>query len=104
MIRRLGACVGVLAFSVSAAMAGNEGNAGEPGRGELLYSTNCLECHTERIHWRDKRLARDWESLVAEVGRWQSVLGLGWGDEEIGAVARYLNALHYGYTVPERKL
>ena len=30
-----------------------------PGRGELLYDTHCRGCHTEQVHWRDKKLATE---------------------------------------------
>lgn len=68
-------------------------------RGELLYSTHCVSCHTSEVHWRDKRLATDWASLKAQVRRWESNIGLGWGEDDVVAVARYLNALHYHFPV-----
>ncbi len=72
----------------------------EPSRGELLYSTHCIACHSTEVHWRDKRLAKDWATLQAEVRRWQRVARLGWNDEDIAAVTRYLNTLHYHYPPP----
>jgi hypothetical protein len=36
-------------------------------RGELLYSTHCVSCHTTQVHWRDKKLATDWTGLKAQV-------------------------------------
>ena len=72
----------------------------DPQRGELLYSTHCIACHTTQIHWRDKKLAKDYPGLVAEVGRWQKLAGLGWNADDIAAVARYLNTLFYHYPVP----
>lgn len=72
-----------------------------PTRGELLYSTHCIACHNAEVHWRNKKLATDWQSLQSEVRRWQGVSGLGWGDEEVVEVARYLNALHYHYPAPD---
>lgn len=76
--------------------------SGEP-RGKLLYGTHCKACHTAEIHWREQNLATDWNSLVAQVRRWQASIGLGWSDEEIADVASYLNALHYGFPEPEYK-
>lgn len=70
-------------------------------RGELLYSTHCIACHSSEVHWRDKRLARDWNSLRAEVRRWQRLSGLGWGNDDITAVARYLNGLYYHFPAPD---
>ena len=68
--------------------------------GELLYSTYCIGCHTEQAHWRDKKLATDWTSLVAETRRWQTNSGLNWSQDDIESVARYLNRLHYHYPAP----
>ena len=69
---------------------------GEP-RGELLYSTYCIACHTAEIHWRDKRLVTDWASLKAQVRRWQANTGVVWSESDIGEVTRYLNELYYHY-------
>ena len=66
-------------------------------RGELLYSRHCIACHTTQIHWRDKQLVTDRASLQLEVNRWQEFAGLGWTDNDVAEVARYLNALHYHY-------
>lgn len=70
-------------------------------RGELLYSTHCIACHTTQVHWRDKKRARDWASLQAEVNNWQKLSGLGWNEDDVVAVARYLNARCYHYPAPE---
>lgn len=70
-------------------------------RGELLYSTHCIACHTTEVHWRKKKLATDWDTLQAQVSRWQDVSSLGWGAADIAEVARYLNKLYYHYRAPE---
>lgn len=70
-------------------------------RAELLYSTHCIACHSARMHWRDRKLATDWASLQAEVRRWQEMSALGWSDEDIAEVTRYLNARHYHYAAPD---
>jgi mono/diheme cytochrome c family protein len=72
----------------------------DESRGELLYAAHCSACHTVEIHWRKQKLATDWNSLVAQVRRWQASSGLFWSYEEIDDVARYLNARHYGFPTP----
>jgi mono/diheme cytochrome c family protein len=69
-------------------------------RGELLYTTYCIACHTAEVHWRQKTLAVDWASLNQQVRRWAGNAGLGWGDEEIVEVARYLNTVYYRFEAP----
>lgn len=70
-------------------------------RGELLYSTHCIGCHSTQLHWRDRKAARNWASLKAEVERWQKTSGLGWREEDVSDVARYLNALYYRFPEPD---
>lgn len=69
----------------------------DASRGELLYTTHCIACHNAEIHWRDKKIAKDWVGLKAQVRRWQGVTGLAWSNRDIVEVARYLNARHYHY-------
>ncbi len=71
-----------------------------PSRGELLYTTHCIACHTTQVHWRDRRLVTDFASLVAQVGRWQKNSGLDWSSEEILDVVRYLNTTIYRFPDP----
>ncbi|MFZ1547205.1 MAG: cytochrome c [Candidatus Nitrotoga sp.] len=70
-------------------------------RGELLYTTHCIACHSTKIHWREEKLVTDWTSLQSEVQRWQGVARLGWGSEDIENVARYLNAIYYRYPMSD---
>jgi mono/diheme cytochrome c family protein len=65
------------------------------GRGELLYAIHCVACHSEQLHWRDKKVAGDWPRLKAEVRRWQAAARLRWSEDDIVAVARYLNETIY---------
>ena len=67
-------------------------------RGELLYSTHCISCHTSEMHWRDKKVAVDWTSLRFQVRRWQGNAGLSWSEADIRDVTRYLNESIYRYT------
>jgi mono/diheme cytochrome c family protein len=66
-------------------------------RGELLYSTHCIECHTTQMHWRAQRKAVDWDTLRFQVGRWQGVVSLGWTETDIDDVSRYLNDTIYKF-------
>ncbi len=66
-------------------------------RGELLYSTHCISCHTSEMHWRDKKVATDWTSLKFQVRRWQGNAGLAWRESDIEDVTRYLNESIYRY-------
>lgn len=72
-------------------------------RGQLLYDTHCIQCHTSQIHWRIKNSTRDWATLRAQVERWQRQGGNNWSDEDIDAVAQYLNDTIYHYAVPQKR-
>jgi len=66
-----------------------------PTRGELLYTTHCVACHTTQVHWRDQNVATDWQGLKAQVRRWQQSAGLQWSEADVVEVARYLNDTIY---------
>ena len=91
---------GVAAVLVVGAIAIVSTQAGaQPTRGELLYSTHCIACHTTQVHWREQTLAKDWASLTQQVDRWAKNTGLSWSREEIVDVSRYLNTLYYHFEV-----
>ena len=77
-------------------LAGAQAATGET-RGELLYSTHCVTCHTTQMHWRNDRQAFDWDSLKFQVRRWQGNAGLVWNEADIVEVSRYLNETIYHY-------
>ena len=89
----LSVCLWILSFSDALPK-------GDTSRGELLYTTFCTACHNEQMHWRDKKIAKDWAGLKTQVIHWQGVTGLTWNDSDIVEVARYLNVRYYHY--PER--
>ena len=98
MLRRIPA---IVSLSCWAALAGAEAPPlPAASRGELLYSTHCIACHNEQMHWRTLHQARDWDTLRAQVRRWQANAGLGWPDADVDAVARYLNDTIYGFPRP----
>lgn len=77
--------------------------AAQPSRGQLLYSTHCIECHDTQMHWRTHKQARDWDSLKAQVRRWQATASLGWTEADIRDVAHYLNETIYQFPQPEER-
>lgn len=91
--RTAAACALLAALAVAPA-------AQAQSRGELLYTTHCIACHTEQMHWREKRLATDWKSLGQQVRRWQGNAGLGWSEEDIREVTGYVNARFYRFAPP----
>ncbi|MBE7940460.1 MULTISPECIES: cytochrome C [Ramlibacter] len=74
-----------------------------PSRGQLLYDTRCIQCHSAQVHWRDRHLARDWPSLRQWVDRWQSQVGQQWSQEDVDEVTRHLNDSVYHFTPPARQ-
>lgn len=68
-----------------------------PARGQLLYTTHCIACHTTQVHWRNDKQAYDWDSLKVQVRRWQGNAGLQWAEADITEVARHLNDTIYHY-------
>jgi len=96
MRARWGGMFSGLALAATCAAASAQ-NQPAPSRGQLLYSTHCIACHSSQVHWRDRRLATDWDTLKAQVRRWQSNMGLRWSDDDIVEVTRYLNDAIYRY-------
>ena len=70
----------------------------ERSRGELLYSTFCVSCHTTEAHWRDQRIVTDSKSLRFQVRRWQTNAGQNWSDADIEEVVNHLDRLYYKYS------
>ena len=69
-------------------------------RGELLYTTHCISCHTKQMHWRNDKQAYNWDSLKFQVRRWQGNAGLQWDEADITEVVRYLSETIYRYLPP----
>ena len=84
--------------------AGVPGAAWAQTRGELLYHTHCLSCHSTQVHWRAKKQVIDWPSLRAQVRRWQAADQLAWSDDDIKAMAQYQNTLFYHLPPPKARV
>jgi hypothetical protein len=85
-------------FLIGAAVLAS--TAAAQSRGERLYATRCVACHTTQVHWRDRRLATDWRSLQAQVVRWQAAGRLNWSPDDVREVTQYLNESFYGFRSP----
>lgn len=59
-----------------------------------------IMCHDTSVYTRENRTARDYESLRAEVDRWQSNVSLNWSEDEINAVSTWLAKRYYGFSCP----
>ncbi len=92
------------AASIAAAVGAHAQTAPVQTRGQLLYSTHCGTCHTVQMHWRTLNQARDWDSLKAQVRRWQNAAALAWSEDDITEVARHLNDTIYQFPRPTAKL
>jgi len=86
----------VIILSISSAFA-ESGAQLDTDRGAMLYDDHCIQCHTQQVHWQEKKLVNDWKSLVAQVDRWQHASGLEWSKNDIEEVSRYLNGKFYHY-------
>lgn len=84
-------------------VAAAEDTTADKWRGELLYTTHCIACHTAQAHWRIDRLATDWTSLKFQVKRWQANIALGWSENDVIDVASYLNGLFYHFPATSLK-
>ncbi len=93
----------LFAFSITPARADNMMPAPDADRGEVLYAAQCGDCHTTHVHWRDQRLAKNWELVRAWVRHWDRFNELKWSEDDITAVARYLNRLYYHYPEPVQR-
>jgi mono/diheme cytochrome c family protein len=71
--------------------------AAAPSRGELLYTTHCIACHSTQMHWRDQRLATDLDSLRQQVRLWQGRALLSWTEDDVDEVTRYLDQRIYRF-------
>lgn len=67
---------------------------------QTMHDTYCIMCHDTSVYTRDNRTARDYQSLRAEVDRWQSNVSLKWGEDEVEAVATWLAKRYYGFSCP----
>jgi len=69
-------------------------------RGQAIYQTRCIGCHTTSVHDRESRKAKDFDELRAAVVRFAGEVGGVWQPDEIDDVAAFLNQSYYRYPCP----
>jgi hypothetical protein len=84
-------------LSVHPVFAENGTRTDDMARGAMLYDNHCIQCHTQQVHWREKKMAIDWKSLITQVDRWQRTSGLQWNKNDIEEVSHYLNSKYYHF-------
>ncbi|MBI3560813.1 MAG: cytochrome c [Gammaproteobacteria bacterium] len=72
--------------------------------GKALHDANCIQCHARMqggdgsgIYTRKDRSVQDFAGLTRQVSRCKSNMGLTWTDQEVDAVADYLNNSYYKF-------
>lgn len=97
-LERIVASVLLIAGGLAAAVAPDgPARAADIGRGRALYELRCGACHTESVHGREHRVAKDLADVRRWVRRWNDTLAIGWTDAEIDDVSAYLNATYYRF-------
>lgn len=64
-------------------------------RGAMLYENHCTICHTSVVHVRENHRATSDVEVENWVRRWSADQKLGWSDEDVDDVTRYLLATFY---------
>jgi mono/diheme cytochrome c family protein len=62
------------ALALAASLAAPGAGAGDAVRGRALYESHCVSCHSQSVHGRAKREAKDFEGVRAWVARWNASL------------------------------
>jgi cytochrome c553 len=71
--------------------------AAQAADGKQLVEKNCTSCHDDSVYTRKDRRVTTLEGLKKQVKRCELNLGLKWFDDEINAVAGYLNDTYYRF-------
>jgi len=86
----------VLALAVGP-IAAAEGDSDELEQGKKLHDAQCLSCHDTSVYTRDDRKMTHYESLKTHVQRCVTNLDKQWFEDEVHAVAAYLNHEFYKF-------
>ena len=79
-------------LSVSAWAGGDDTLSGAD-----LHSAHCTRCHGSEVYQRPQRLVNTYAELRQRVQQCELMAELGWFEEEVEAVAKYLNDTFYRF-------
>ncbi len=65
--------------------------------GKELHDNNCVRCHDSSMYTREESRIDDIDSLRTMVRGCQNNFDLAWFDDEVNAVAHYLNQKYYHF-------
>ena len=82
----------LLALVLPALVVAEDADVGE------LYQFNCTSCHGAEVYTRTDRKVTSPEALERQVRRCETTLSLKWFDDDIVAMAHYLNTHYYKFT------
>ena len=83
--------------SPSTSPAVTESDAAILEQGKQLHNANCVSCHDTSVYTRKNRMIKGYESLKTQVQRCATNLNKPWFDDEVDAVAAYLNVNFYQF-------
>jgi mono/diheme cytochrome c family protein len=72
----------------------------DAARGQQLFETHCIACHSSGLFQREHPKVRDWNQLLQEVRSRQAQAGQRWSPADISDVASYLNDRFYHFPHP----
>lgn len=72
----------------------------DEGRGAALYESHCVSCHDSLMHVQGDRRTGSYPGVAKKVRFYSELQGLEWTEQEIDAVAAYLNGAHYHFPMP----
>ncbi|WP_303903767.1 c-type cytochrome [Thiohalomonas denitrificans] len=93
----------ILALPLSVVVLTGTASA-EPAGGEELHQQHCVECHQRMaggdgsaLYTRDDRRVNSLEGLHTQVNRCKDNLQIALFDDDVAAIARYLNKSYYRF-------
>jgi mono/diheme cytochrome c family protein len=87
----------LLLTAVCLASAAAPLSAADVAIGKALHGQYCTSCHDDSMYTRKNRHVKSMDALTSQIGRCDASLGLKWFDDEIEAVAAYLNKNYYHF-------